>query len=302
MGCSKLDYDSPYNAEYNRQSLDEMTEKTKPFAYNLCITDKDIMENTNVDMTEIGATALFDLSKKEIIYAKNPHTELSPASLTKIMTALVALKYGSLDMTITVDKPIVFNEYGVVKMDLEEGDELTLDQALHALLMCSANDVAVAIAREIGGDVEGFCDLMNKEALNLGATNTHFVNPHGLTEENHYTCVYDLYLIFQEVMQYSKFNDIIHSASYSTSYKDKNGDSVEFECKNSNKFLVDDSVKSPENITVLGGKTGTTNAAGHCLIIHSKDNANNSYISVILNAPERETVYVKMIELLQEIN
>ena len=300
-GCASIQYDLPYKCQNIESDFIDSSEKAIPFAYSSCITDNDVLDVTGIDMNEIGAAGLFDLSKKEVLYAKNPHTQLDPASLTKVMTAIVALKYSSLDTIITVDEPIVFNEVGATSINLKVGDKLTLDQALHILLLRSANDVAIAIAREIGGSEEAFCELMNKEALSLGATNTHFLNSHGLTTDNHYTCIYDMYLIFQEAINYSKFNDIIQLDSYTTKIIDVNAIEKEINCTNSNRFIASDELILPDNISVLGGKTGTTNRAGHCLIIHSKDTQNNSYISVILNAPNRDMIYSKMIELLSLI-
>ena len=100
---------------------------------------------------------------------------------------------------------------------------MTLDQALHILLMYSANDAAMLIAENIGGSVDHFVEMMNEEAQRLGATNTSFANPHGLSDDNHYTSAYDLYLIFNEAIKYDSFNEIIHMTSYQTAYYDKDG-------------------------------------------------------------------------------
>ena len=111
------------------------------------------------------------------------------------MTAVVALKYGNPDDVITATSNVNITESGAVLCGLKEGDRLTLNQALHALLMKSANDAAVAIAEHIGGSVEQFAEMMNEEARAIGATNSHFVNPHGLTADDHYVTAYDMYLI-----------------------------------------------------------------------------------------------------------
>ena len=100
---------------------------------------------------------------------------------------------------------------------------MTLDQALHILLMYSANDVAMLIAENVGGTTERFIEMMNEEAKRLGATNTQFMNPHGLTQDGHYTTAYDLYLIFNEAVQYEAFSEIINMTNYQTTYYDKDG-------------------------------------------------------------------------------
>ena len=142
---------------------------------------------------------------------------------------------------------------------------------------------------------------MNSEAKALGATGSHFVNPHGLHNENHYTTAYDLYLIFNEAIKYDSFNEIIHMTSYQTAYYDKDGKAKELTVNNTNRFLRGD-FQAPENITVIGGKTGTTNAAGHCLILLSRDTSGAPYISVILNSSASDVLYPEMVQLLEQIN
>ncbi len=175
---------------------------------------------------------------------------------------------------------------------------MTLDQALHILLLYSANDVAVLIAEGISGSVEEFVALMNEEAKAIGATNCNFMNPNGLTQEGHYVTAYDLYLIFQEALKYELFNEIIQTNTYSTVYMDANGAEKSVEMENSNLYLrgVYD---MPSNVTVVGGKTGTTNAAGHCLVLLSRSSSGTPYISVILKDDSREKLYEDMTDLLE---
>ncbi len=177
---------------------------------------------------------------------------------------------------------------------------MTLNQALYALLLQSGNDVAMMIAENVGGSVEHFVELMNQEAQELGATNTHFMNPHGLTQEEHYTTAYDLYLIFNEALKYEKFNEVIQAGSYETTYSDAAGAVKTLNVQSSNLFLRGN-YKAPDNITVIGGKTGTTNAARSCLMLLCRDAGGSPYISVILKAETRDLVYEKMIDLLDEI-
>ena len=144
-------------------------------------------------------------------------------------------------------------------------------------------------------------EMRNEEAKRLGATNTQFMNPHGLTQDGHYTTAYDLYLIFNEATKYEAFNEIIHMTNYQTTYYDKDGKAKELSFETSNLFLRGN-YQSPENVTVIGGKTGTTNAAGHCLILLSKDTNGAPYISVILRSEARDVLYTEMTDLLDEIN
>lgn len=303
-GCGQLEYTMPYSMDMNVSTYDvlgsQKNSTANTFAENLCVITKDILTDS-VDMTQAYTAVLFDVNQKKVLYSKNAHEQVQPASLTKVMTALVALKYGSLDQTLTASSVVNITESGAQLCGLKSGDTMTLDQALHILLMYSANDVAMMIAENIGGTTEAFMELMNEEARMLGATNTSFMNPHGLTQENHYTTPYDMYLIFNEAIKYEKFNEIIHMTSYSTIYKDKSGKDKELSVKTTNRFLRGD-YDAPANITVIGGKTGTTNAAGHCLILLSRDTSGNPYISVIMRSSASDVLYNEMADLLDEIS
>jgi len=282
----------------NAVSQDQLADS---FASDLCVVGADYMVGTDVSMENESAAGLFDVNHNKVIYAKNIHERLNPASLTKVMTALVAIKYGNTEDMITCSENVKITESGATLCGLKEGDRLTLNQALHALLINSANDAAVAIAEHIGGSVEGFAGMMNEEAILLGATNSHFVNPHGLTANEHYVTAYDMYLMMNAAMQYELFNEIIHMNEYSTVYYDKNDREKEMDFRSTNLFFHGD-YSAPDKITVMGGKTGTTNAAGNCLILLTKDTGGNPYISVILRASQRTLLYEEMIDLLEEIN
>lgn len=306
-GCGSQSFSFPYNPDYEVSSFrinhKASASMAKAFAEELCVAaDQDIgTENSEVDMTNATAAGLFDLNRHEVLYAKNIHERLHPASLTKIMTALVALKYGNPDDMITVTSEAMITESGATLCGLDPGDKLTLNQALHALLISSANDAAAAIAIHVGGSIQGFADLMNQEALAIGATNSHFMNPHGLTQDNHYVTAYDMYLMFDAAIQYDLISEIIHMTSYETVYMNSAGGSKTYSTQTTNWYLNGHS-KAPERITVIGGKTGTTNAAKSCLILLSKDTSGNPYISVILQAEQRDMLYEKMTDLLNVIN
>jgi len=303
-GCGSVNVSVPYTLDSNVSAFsitDHNTDiKMDSFASNLCVGNANVTKNTSVNMTEATSAALFDVNKTNIIYGKNIHERLAPASLTKVLTAVVALEEGNLEDIITVTKDVKITESGATLCGLKEGDTLTLNQALHALLIQSANDAANAIAIHLGGSLEGFATLMNQKALELGATNSHFVNPHGLSDDDHYTTAYDLYLIFNKAIEYELFREIIHMDNYSTIYQDSVGNDKEMEFSTTNLFLRGN-YNSPDKVTVIGGKTGTTMAAGNCLIVLTKDTAGNPYISVILRSKERQLMYEQMIDLLEEI-
>lgn len=299
-----MEYDSDGNVSAYRFEKNGLAsgdeEKASAFAAGLCLRDENTVSSNAVDLSQALSGILCDINENRIIYAKDENLQLAPASLTKVLTALVALKNAELDMTLTASENVKINESGATLLGLEPGDTMTLDQALHALLMQSANDVAIMIAENIAGSEEAFCEMMNAEAKSLGATNSEFKNPHGLTVDGHYSCAYDIYLIFQETMKYPEFTQIINQDMYETIYHDAEGNAKEYSCTTTNLFLRGD-YTSPEGITVIGGKTGTTTAARNCLVLLSKDSSGNPYVSVILNCSERQYLYQEMAELLKQI-
>lgn len=304
-GCGKATYEMPYTASSEVSSFrivnqEESSGLTEPFAKDICVADNEGVNVDTVDMSRASAAGLFDINRKNTIYAKNVHEKLYPASLTKIMTALVAIKHGSTDMKLTASGNVRLQEPGAQVCGIKEGDQMTLNQALHLLLINSANDAAVVIAEGIGGSLEGFVEMMNEEAAALGATNTHFTNPHGLPDESHYTTAYDMYLIMNAAIKYQQFNEIIQMDSFTTIYYDRNGAEKEISVKNTNAYIQGEAA-APGGVTVLGGKTGTTNAAGNCLILISKDSSSNPYISVIMRSEGRDALYEQMTDLLEEI-
>ena len=304
-GCGQSRYDMAYTVNSDVSSLrlvniEEKNLNAEPFASDLCVVSSDI-SIPGIDTSKADGAGLFDVNGRNTLYAKNVYEKLYPASLTKIMTALVALKYGSMDTTLTASANVRNLESGAQTCGLKEGDQMTLDQALHVLLINSANDAAIMIAEGIAGSVEAFADMMNQEALEIGATNSHFVNPHGLSDNDHYTTVYDMYLITNAAIQYDRFNEIMHMKEYQTVYYDKSGNAKDLSV-NSTNYYLQGNADAPSGITVLGGKTGTTNAAGHCLVLVSRDTSGNPYISVIMRAESREDLYDEMSSLLSGIN
>ncbi len=297
-GCGQMPYTMPYDANADRSSFNVISGQTgnraQPFAADLCVVTGDVTENTDVNMEAAAA------DNNRVVYAKNAHEIRNPASLTKVMTALVALKYGSLDQTLTATDAVTITEAGAVLGGLKPGDTMTMDQALRILLLYSANDVGLLIAENVGGSVEQFVAMMNEEAHRLGATQTNFTNPHGLTDTNHYTTAYDLYLIFNEAIKYDAFTEIIQMTSYQTTYYDSSGKPKEFNKQTSNLFLRGD-YKAPANVTVIGGKTGTTNAAGRCLILLTRDVNGAPYVSIVMGSESPDSLYREMIDLLDEI-
>ena len=303
-GCGKSDYAFQYSKNHHTSSFNIISSTTpqtaETFASDICVVTQNI-PGVDFEVESESAAGLFDVKNNKVIYAKDANEMLYPASLTKVMTALVAIKNGNLEETLVATENVKISERGATIIGLKSGDTMTLNQALNILLINSSNDVANLIAENIGGDIETFVGMMNEEAVRLGATNTNFTNPHGLSDSNHYTTVYDMYLIFNEAIKYDKFNEIIHTHSYETVYYDSRGREKNVDITTTNMFLRGN-YTAPNNMTVVGGKTGTTDMSGHCLMILAKDTSGNPYIGVILRASSRDLINTEMVEMLSEIN
>ena len=275
------------------------TQAADAFAAALCVADGDT-DLVEASLDGNACAGLFDVKRAETLYAKGVYDRIAPASLTKVMTAYVALKYGNLNQILTATANVNITESGAQLIGIRKGDRMTLSQALHLLLIYSANDVALMIAENIAGSVNEFVTLMNNEALLIGATNSHFSNPHGLHATDHYVTAYDMYLIFNAALQYQEFIDIINMPVYATSFTDEGGNPKEVDVKNTNLYLRDPEAL-PEGVIMVGGKTGTTNAAGHCLIVEARNAEGNPFIAVVMRAEDTDTLYAQMTHLLTKI-
>lgn len=303
-GCSGAKYSMPYTADSDISSFsmvnsERISSTADSFANKLCVVDGDV-NASSISLTPSAAAGLFDVSGRDVIYAKDIHKRLYPASLTKIMTAIVAMKNGNPDMMLTASSNVKITESGAQVIGLNKGDTLTLAQALNILLIYSANDVAVLVAEGIAGSEEAFVEMMNKEAMAIGATNTHFMNAHGLNNDEHYSTPYDMYLIMNEATQFEMFNEIIHTPEYTTTYYTGEGNQKEVSIKSTNMY-INGTIDMPSGVTVIGGKTGTTSAAGHCLIMLSRDTKSNPFISVVMKSDNRDDLYAYMTSLLKQI-
>ena len=290
-----------YVASERIPALEEETAATRfsdAFASDLCVVTDEA--SYNPDFVTSQAAALFDMDDREVLYSKDVFERMYPASITKIMTALVAIKEGDLKSRVLVTDDAVITEPGATLCGIEPGDTLTLEQLLYGLMLPSGNDAGAAIAVHIAGSIEAFSDMMNQEAVRLGATGTHFVNPHGLNDPDHYTTAYDLYLIFNEALKYPVFRQIVGTTAYTANYHNKNSEPVSKTWKGSNWFMTGER-ETPDGLKVFGGKTGTTKAAGYCLIMASRDDSDKEYISVVLKADSRPHLYDNMTHIISKI-
>lgn len=246
------------------------------------------------------AGALFNVTDRSVVYSKNAFERLYPASTTKVMTAIIALEEGNLSDQVTVTEDAVITEAGASLCGIKPGDVITMQDLLYGLMMPSGNDAANAIAVHMYGSIDAFADRMNVRARELGATGTHFMNPSGLTDENHYTTAYDLYLMFNEAMKLPLFREIIAEDSYTANYQNGAGEAVSKTWTVGNWYQKGER-ETPAGVSVLGGKTGTTQAAGYCLIMASNDSQDKEYISVVLKSDSRPSLYDNMTNIISKI-
>ncbi|MCM1288086.1 MAG: serine hydrolase [Clostridium sp.] len=244
---------------------------------------------------------VIDETSHEVVAAKNPHKRMYPASMTKLMTAIVVcdqLEAGiiSKDDVVTLDKNYYISVPGVGTSELTYGCSITVDNLMHGLLIESNNYYALILADYIAGDVESFCNMMNDKAKSLGATNTHYMNPHGLDDPNHYSTAYDIYLIIKEAKSHSYITEIAPLSEYSYIYHDSYGEVVEKEINATNMF-VGGRATLPSGYHITAWKTGTTTGAGNCLALYLA-NGNQEYVVVASSKEDRKDLYNSIVELI----
>ncbi|KKM11671.1 hypothetical protein SY88_08050 [Clostridiales bacterium PH28_bin88] len=221
------------------------------------------------------AAVLMDAETGQVLYAKNPHKRRAPASTTKIMTTILALEMAELTDVVVVDPRAASVEVGS-DVGLRAGDRLTLEDLLKASLIGSANDAAVAVADHAGGSVDLFADLMTRKARILGARNTNFVNPNGYSKSQHYSTAYDLALITRYALLDERFSEIVGTREDRVTWLNREHYA---ELENTNHLL-----KTYDGAD--GVKTGTTRAAGECLVA-SATRQGRRLIAVVLRSHSR---------------
>ena len=221
-------------------------------------TDND----TNAPEITSGAAILIDNKTNRILYDKNASERMFPASTTKIMTAILVLENCELDETVTASYDALMHiPEGYVTAEIQGEEQFTVEQLLEMLLVHSANDAANVLAEYIGGSIESFVSMMNTKVNELELTDTHFTNPYGLQEDNHYMTAYDLAKIMQYCIQNDDFRRIAGSVSCSIPATNKSGVRS---YTSTNQLVLPDSPNYYSYVTV--GKTGFTTEAGRCLV------------------------------------
>ncbi|MDD3746740.1 MAG: D-alanyl-D-alanine carboxypeptidase [Anaerostipes sp.] len=243
--------------------------------------------NDSVDL--VGKSAIvMDLQTQTILYEKDINVKHYPASITKIMTALLTIENCKGDETVTFSNEAVNGiERGSSAALVNIGEKITVDQALHGLLLISANDIAAGLAEHVSGTQSAFAEKMTEKAKELGCKNTHFVNPHGLNNEQHYTTAYDMALIAKKAYSKEEFRKIIKTTYYQLPKTNKS--KVARNWYNSNRMIQQGTAYYDSRC--LGGKTGYTIAAGETLVTFGNING-RVVICVVLQSKNSASAYV----------
>ncbi len=300
-GCGSKKYDTK-----NQLELELIEDMPVYGSYGMSMDFAVIADGENVnDATyrKTASTLLVNDSAKEVETAYNVHKKIYPASMTKIMTGLLvieSIEQGklSMDKVVTLDHTVTFDEWNVMASDLTGGCQVTVKDLLYSLLIHSYNDCAILLAEQVAGSESAFVDMMNAKAIELGAVNTHFENPHGLHSDNHYTTAYDLYIIFSEFIKHDLAYMIDSIPLYEFTYIDENGVTQTKEIKPTNGFLAEE-YNLPDGYSLGSWKTGTTDQAGNCLMIEFvKDSTGDKFIAVVAGADGPEALYSDMTNLI----
>lgn len=223
---------------------------------------------------------LIDQHSGRILYEKKAHEKQPIASITKIMTAIIAVESGQMEEKTATSKKAAEEEGSSIY--LQEGEKMTIDDLVHGLMLRSGNDAAIAISEHIGGSVDGFVYLMNEKARWLGMTDTHFTNPHGLDDDDHYSTAYDMAIL----MRYAMENDIFKKIAGTETYTAKDR---AYAWQNKNKLLT------TLYEYCIGGKTGYTQKSGRTLVTAAEKN-DMGLVAVTLNAKDDWRDHTKLFE------
>lgn len=247
------------------------------------------------DELQIGSPSciLIESSTGEILYEKNSNEKRFPASTTKIMTAILTVENCKLTDVATASHNAVYSVPPTYShASIVEGEELTIEQLLNVLLIQSASDAANTLAEHVGGSIENFVQMMNDKAEEIGCKNTHFVNPDGVSNDNHYTTAYDLALMGQYAMKYDTIRNIVCKTQYSLPKTNKY-DKEDRIFNTTNELLRVNNSNSPDNYYYQyanGIKTGYTTEAGSC-IVASAEKDGLEVIAVVLGAETTKEGY-----------
>ena len=246
----------------------------------LIICMQNIVQAEEIKLNATSAI-LVELSTGKVIYERNAEEKRYPASVTKIMTAILVLENCKLEDMVLVTETALSNiPEGYVTCDIKPGEEISVKDLLYALMVKSANDAAYVLAEHVAGSVDEFSDMMNAKAKEIGCKGTHFVNPNGIHADDHYTTAYDMYLMGKYGMKNEMFRELVSTVKYTLP-------STNLHPEADRSFKTTNDIINPSSSnyykTAIGIKTGYTTEAGECLVAESSRDGLD-FIAVVLDA------------------
>lgn len=273
---------------------EQETEEPIPDSYYYEIESNSIPGWPQGPAIEAASATVMDMDTGTFLYSKNATEKMYPASTTKIMTTLLLVENCDLDDEITFSEIVYDLEEGSSHLGIQPGEKMTLRDAAYGIMLASANDISNGVAEYMGGSLSGFADMMNEKAAELGCVNTHFANPHGLYQDDHYTCAYDMALIAQAAYQNPLFREIATTKEYTI--PETNLVEEERSFLNHQKMMQRDEEYYREWCT--GGKTGYTSQCLNTLVTYAEKDG-KSLVSVVFRVNGAGKAYEESAQILE---
>ena len=273
---------------------EEETEDPIPESYYYTIESNEIEGWPQGPMIESAAAVVMDLDTGVFLYSKNATATMYPASTTKILTTLLLVENCNLKDKITFSGIVYDLEEGSSHLGIQPGEEMLLKDAAYGIMLASANDISNGVAEYMGGSLSGFADMMNAKAEELGCVNSHFANPHGLYQDDHYTCAQDMALIAQAAYNNSKFRKIAGTTEYTIPETNLVEEQRSF--LNHHKMMQKDSERYQEWCT--GGKTGFTSQCLNTLVTFAEKDGRR-LVSVVFRVNGADKAYAESTAILE---
>ena len=262
------------------------------FLLLILILSNTILSPAQIDTSAVKAVLVYDSTYNEFIFEKASSVKAYPASITKVMTAILVIEnIDDLEKMVTASEYAVsLNRVGGSTTGIKAGEQLSVNHLLEALMIRSGNEVSYILAEAVAGSIPAFVEMMNKKSISIGLTGTNFVNPCGLHEQDHYSTPMDLLKLARYAMRYPLFRQIVSTTHLSLPPTNMHPEEGWADKHNTNLLLTDDRYLS-EYFTPYGIKTGSTPFAGYCLISYVKLPYGNELYGIVLGAPNEDSLY-----------
>lgn len=268
-------------------------------SHSLCVGESETSLD-GVETKEGERAGLFDMHGREIPFASGLYERISPGTVTQLMTALVAFEKLNPDDAVTIAQEDMVYEQSQKPCGLSVDNQITVRQLLNAVLVSSAQDACLALARSAGGTAEDFVGLMNQKAQELGMTNTNFVNTTGVSDENQYTTVYDIYLLFNELLNYPDLTNAMGLSEFVLNYSKADG-TVKQQWLNCDNPYAAGRITIPRGVTVLGGKFFSSDTERYTALL-VQNNYGDAYAAIVFQSESETEMNNRIRQMLEKIN